>query len=373
MKLQSLLLPAFTSALVTIPLPEGPYGVSLINVQMNDTTRADPYTGKSYRLLPVTIIIPSGPASMCQPVYQPYMPNATAHYWEEEISKEYGLSVGNVFSEVELSLCEPRQTEDSYPLVFFSQGLAFPRQFYTILTTNLAAQGYAVVQVGIPGEISFIEFPDGQIELGHSNFTDASDHAAAVDVRTKDIKFVLNELSSHREDLAHVTCSVNTTSPSIYGHSFGGATALATLVTNDKFVGGVNVDGAFWGVGLNETTDRPFMILASTPNYTRGLSTVPNWAEVWPHLEGPKWLFSILNTTHNSFVDVGVLAEYFGLFKIPGLRSVLGNIDPMDLLKIQVKLLSAFTNFLNGRANIHSIDMTASTFEGVDLLNSTGT
>lgn len=360
-----------TSALVTVPQPEGPYGVSLVNLQLNDTNRTDPYTGKPFRLLPVTLITPTGPASACQPVLTPYMSNVTARYWEKALGEAYGIPLENTLSQLELLLCKPGHPQHQFPLVFFSEGLAFPKELYQILTTNLAAQGFVVVQVSNPGEISFIQFANGQIEYGHTNFSNDSSgtlRAKALDVRVKDISFVLDYLSALRED--EMGCSINTTSPSIFGHSFGGPTALATLISDTRFAAGVNEDGAFWGEALTGTTDRPFMILASTPDCTRSLSTVPNWAETWPHLHGPKWLVSVKNTTHNSFVDGLLIAEYFGLNKIPAVRKVLGRIDPGELLRIQVALLSEMAVLISGTMAEKDILNVVARFNSLSVLNS---
>lgn len=368
MKLQSFLFLGLSSAVFTIPQPEGPYGVSITSIQLNDTARRDPYTGKPFRVLPVDIIVPTGPSPACQPVVRPYMTNATAHYWEKTLEEEYGVPLDNIFGELELSLCAPQKTKTKYPLIFFSQGSGFPAEFYSILTTNVAAQGYVVVQVGIPGEISFIQFPDGQIEYGN---TSICNHSEALDVRAKDISFVLDYLSSEEKELGCMT-SITASSPSIFGHSFGGATAMATIISDKRFVAGANEDGAFWGQDLIEPIDRPFMILASTPNHTvRSLSTVPNWAQTWPHLHGPKWLMSIRNTTHNSFVDISLIAENLGLYKIPAVRQIFGEIDPKELLRIQVALLSEMAKFSIGTVGGQGVTATAEAIEEVDVLNST--
>lgn len=369
MKLSLFLLLGVSSALVTVPQPEGQYGVSRISFQLNDTKRRDPYTGKPFRVLPVTLMTPVGLSSACQPIALPYMSNATARYWEQALEQQYKIPLQNTFNELRLSLCKPRKTEGQFPLIVFSQGLGFPAEFYSILTTNLAAQGYAVVQVGIPGEISFIQFPDGQVERGTANVTDGAQHAAALDVRVDDISFVLDQLSSLNGDVSCLASNINRSSPSIFGHSFGGATALATVISDERFAGGINEDGAFWGKGLIEQTDRPFMILASTPNYTRSLLTVPNWAETWPHLGGLKWLVSIENSTHNSFVDIALIAEYSGFLEDPGVKQLLGKVDPKEMLKIQVALLSEMARFLNGMAGEQGIITTAAGLKGVDVLN----
>lgn len=378
MKLLHFLYFGLTSAVLNFPQPDGPFGVSLVNLQVNDTNRRDPYTGKPYRLLPVTIISPTGPVSACKHVQVPYLSNATAKYWEKALGEQTGFPLNNTFSQVRLSLCEPYSTNTQFPLMFFSPGLAFPTQFYNLLTTNIAAQGYVVVAVGNPGEIPFIQFPDGQIErsnisfAGDGNYTlQNEERAKALDIRVKDLSFVLDQLSLNRDACrSTIGPNINTSNPFIAGHSFGGPTALAALIADSRFSGGANEDGAFWGDTLLNTTDRPFMIIGSTPNDTaRDLSTVPNWAETWPHLEGAKWLVSVKNTTHDSYTDVPLIAEALGLFKYPGLTKVLGAIDPKELLKIEVALLTEMAKYSIGMVKGADIRQTAREFKEAVVVN----
>lgn len=372
MMLLYVLLSVCASALVTIPQPAGLYGVSLVDYVFNDTTRTDPYTGKSYRLLPVTVVTPSGPISFCQPVLRPFMSNATAQYWGEVLSAQTKLPLQNIFSQVQLSLCSQHdlKTKSRYPLIFSSPGAEAPNEWYSILTTNLAAQGYVVVQVGVPGEISFLQFPDGHIEYGSLNQTDPVQLATAMNIRVKDISFVLDQLSSPEADLSCANANIETRSPSVFGHSLGGSTALAALIADHRFVAGANADGKFWGEAIFKPTDQPFMILASTPNYTKSLSTVPNWAEVWLHLHGPKWLISVENSVHRSFVNINLIAEYQGLFDFPELRQFLGDIDPHEMLSIQVALFSEMGKFSSGLRLHENITEIAEIFQQVDVLNS---
>lgn len=302
------------------------------------------------------------------------MSNATAHYWEEKLSEQTKLPLQNIFSQVQLSLCSNHETKTRYPLIFFSPGAEAPSEWYSILTTNLAAQGYVVVQVGVPGEISFIQFPDGHIQNGYLNQTDPIQLAIAQEIRVKDISFVLDRLLSNSpsEDISCINANIDTRSPSVFGHSLGGSTALATLIADQRFVAGANADGSFWGEALSKSTDRPFLMLGSTPGYTKSLSTVPNWAEVWPHLRGPKWLVSVRNSVHRSFINVNLIAEYLGLFSMfPELSQFLGEVDPQEMLRIQVALLSEMGKLSSGVrvGQLLNITEVAGSFQQVDILN----
>ena len=213
--------------------------------------RADHYTGKPFKVLPVTVVAPSGPASSCQPVLRPFMTNATAQYWGEALSAQTRLPLQDIFSHAQLSLCSHHQRDSQYPLICFSPEAEAPGEWYSILTTNLAARGYVVVQVGTPGEISFVQFPDGHIKHGYLNQTDVVQLAAAMDIRVKDISFVLDQLSLPRIGPGCIHANIGTRSALVFGHSLDGSTALATLVADRRFVAGANADGLFWGNALS--------------------------------------------------------------------------------------------------------------------------
>ncbi len=245
MLMLTLLLPTFISALFVVPRPNGPYNVSLTDLQFIDTNRTDSYTGASERNIPISLITPHDPSAKCQPVQQIYMPNATAKFWEQDFGAQYDLPLNNTFSRVALSLCKPATAQHEYPLILFSPGLGLARQFYNILGANIAAQGFTVVTVDVPGEDSFITFLDGSTESGDANVTTPAQHDAAIDVRVKDLEFILHSLHSYTSGPDHQYCRLNTSSAAPFGYSFGGDAALSSIIVDHRPVGGVDLDASF--------------------------------------------------------------------------------------------------------------------------------
>ena len=372
MILLNILLPALASALVVVPQPKGPYGVSLTDIELVDP-RKDPYTGSPDRKLVISLITPIGPSSKCQPVQQKYMPNATAVFLEQAYGAELGLPLNNTFTQIDLSLCKPVIPAQQYPLVLFEPGVSTNRQLYHILCTNLAAQGFTVITIDTPGEDTFIAFPDGSTQRGGVNVTTEAQFERALSIRVADISFILETFSNKT---FHQTYNLNTTHKvAVMGHSFGGDTAINAIVSlPQKFLGGANLDGGIHGPSTKpRTISEPFLIFASDmPGALQhNQSTTQGWAAVWRNLKGPRWQLQILNSTHDTFTDVPIIGKLFGLYKLPGVTKLLGAIKPMEGLDIQVSVLSDLTGYLYGRKKVNSVIDVGKTFKEVVVVNAT--
>lgn len=371
MLLSTFLLSGIASAMVIVPEPSGPYGVSLQNYEFIIGGRVDPYTGAPNRTIPISLIKPVGPSSQCHQARKKYMPNATANFLEQEYSALYGLDLNNTFSQVYLSLCKPNasQVDQPYPLVFFSPGAGTPRQLYHVLCTNIASYGYTVISVDAPGEPgSFVTYLDGSVQYGtNASITDD----AAVDIRVQDIENIFEHIPPTWEP--RWTTPHNLSKPSIFGHSFGGNAATSVMFNDTRFAGAANLDGGIDGIPLNHTTNGSYLLFASDmPGALQhNQSSVRGWAQTWRDLLGPKWQLQIENSTHDSFTDVPTIGKLLGLYSVPGITSVLGSIAPNVSLDIQVSVLRTFFAYLSGDGNVTSIIDEARTYTEVAVVNAT--
>ena len=133
------------------------------------------------------------------------------------------------------------------------------------------------------------------------------------------------------------------------------------------------MDGSFYGAPLTHKTEKPFLIFASdmTGPLKHNQTTVHGWAVVWQNLLGPKWQLQIKDSAHNTFTDIIILGELFGLYKIPVVTDILGSINPREALNIQVYVLSTLARVLLGHENVTSVIETAKNFKEVVVVNAT--
>ncbi|KAH8909823.1 hypothetical protein BR93DRAFT_924828 [Coniochaeta sp. PMI_546] len=331
MRLSSILSLALLGSLVTpllLPQPNGPYNVSLQIEELVDHSRPDPWNASHPRRLMVSRFDPVSP-SKCASCKVPYMTPLTATSEDAIFSawmSAYNLTwpVG-VLGQLELQVCCTCPTTKSdfrrgtYPIVLLGAGLNTTRLFYSILAQEIASRGYTVITLDHPYETDVVEFPDGTViyggkVVGHENGTEQYVHA--LDIRTNDASFVLNELGV---PFVTETDDAGKAKVGYVGHSFGGAAAAAAILNDTRVVGGVNLDGIMFGPVLNAGIGRPgipqsFLLWGSTghnssveESWARFLETVRRW-------DPEQWVkeLSLEGSTHGSFWDAGVIADVAG-------------------------------------------------------------
>ena len=191
-----------------------------------------------------------------------------------------------------------------WPVLLFSPGLSVARQSYTALSEELASRGYVVVAMSHPYDSPASELLNGDVV----SMTDASGAGAKedqIDLRAVDSSFVLDQLHELAKaepdsplighlDLEHV---------GIFGHSFGGATAVQGVASDERFLAGLNIDGSLFREDIPELI-RPFLWLESDG---QGGSASDRDALLGGLRAGGE-LVKIEGTVHQSFSDY---AAYF--------------------------------------------------------------
>lgn len=105
----------------------------------------------------------------------------------------------------------------------------------------------------------------------------------------------------------------------MFGHSLGGATAAATMLTDSRIRGGINFDGKLINPALGVGLDQPFA-LVGRPGH---IEEDPTWDEFYAGLRGTSIILSVSGTTHASFTDFPVLIASLNLTLPDEARSLL--------------------------------------------------
>lgn len=333
MRLTTTILTVLTGSLVNsllLPLPNGPFNVSLQIRELTDHSRPDPWNSSHPRHLMVSRFDPV-PPSQCLPCTVPYMTPLVAT--SEDVIFSIWMSTYNltwpagVLSQLELQVCctcspltRPSPFKrGAYPVVLLGAGLNTTRLFYSVLAQEIASRGYTVVTLDHPYETDVVEFPDGTViyggnVVGHQNGTEQYVHA--LDIRTNDASFVLDELGV---PFVTDTDDAGAAKAGYVGHSFGGAAAAAAMLNDTRVMGGANLDGAMFGPVLNAGIGRPgipqsFLLWGSAGHnssvegsWAKFLETVRRW-------DPEQWVreLSLAGSTHGSFWDAGVIADVAG-------------------------------------------------------------
>lgn len=135
-------------------------------------------------------------------------------------------------------------------------------------------------------------------------------------MRVGDVAFLTSQLSNTtftRSILANFPGTFNRNKVVVYGHSFGGATAAVAAQRNPAVIGGLNFDGTIYGpVNEQGFKDKPFVLAASTRNYTRPtFPAVPDWDQFYEKVDAAKMELAIWDTQHYAFMDVPLLLTVY--------------------------------------------------------------
>ncbi|KZL81726.1 paf acetylhydrolase [Colletotrichum incanum] len=294
-----------TQAVLVSP-PTGPYAVSMSVQGLTDNARLDPYAPKNRphsRQVMISTFMPvdevKTPCSGWKIV--PYMTPLVAKAYDE-----LGTAVGfpnGTFSALKIEFCQIRtrscqRSRSEFPLVLFSPGWGNPRLLYSGLAREVASHGFTVITIDHPYDPSFVEFPDGTVYQAISLDTDnTTELETLTQVRAEDTSFVLSHF--HKNPIPGV--DLNRTI--MFGHSLGGATAAAAMLTDSRIRGGINFDGKLLNPVLEAGLDGPF-VLVGRPEHVQ---EDPAWNEFYASLRGPSALLSVSGTTHASFTDFPTL------------------------------------------------------------------
>jgi pimeloyl-ACP methyl ester carboxylesterase len=379
---------------LTIPAPTGRYDVGTVSLHLVDQGRQDPFWSTSHpRELMVSLWYPLRAVAFFG--LAPWMSPAILARFRPELesflSEDPGVICapgqncgGGTFcppgqtcpsaspagsaptvslANVDFPITQARQgapverSSQRYPVVIYSPGHAYDREYGTMLAIDLASHGYVVATISHTYEAAEVEFPDQRVELARAEDPNNIHTNIALSIRRADVQFVIDELTAlegganpdaeHRLLPAGLRGALDLAKIGIYGHSLGGATAADAMANDARIVAGINLDGSFHTEAidpgampppgsppeeiaafiaalnaelslLGHRIHQPLMIMAdsgchpvppagapaSNPDPGCGPDDFGDLTSVvWHNLGGYKRFVSVVGTTHGSYTD----------------------------------------------------------------------
>lgn len=273
--------------------------------------------------------------------------------------------------------------------MLFSPGLGDSRLHYSILSHSLASQGFIVIAMDHPYDADVVEFPDGSTVLGvnlaneDSLTIDQIQHR--FDVRVQDVSFVLDQLASphvRRRLFGFNDWKTDPCNIIMYGHSLGGATAVASAWNDTRLVASVNLDGRQYGsqpaLGSKQPalgSKQPIMLVASEIHTA---TNDPTWVALWNATQQTtKAMIKLNGTNHKGLSDfpliVGSLPDYTDLPQT--VRDVLtfelGTMSGARVDTLLPTLVARFLSYAIGQASSPLPDLGDGNYPDVYLLENT--
>ena len=328
-------------AAITLPSPTGQFAVGRTTFEWINNLETDelsPSPGVK-REVAVWVWYPAAaPASPAD-----YLPAP----WRLALEQQSGVLMSKFLTR-DLSVVRTHSTSDpgvslhqrSYPVVIMRAGGGALTTDFTTLAEDLASHGYIVVGLDAPYRTGVFVYPDNRV-VARSPANDpenlSPDQAERLINRllpmwTSDTKFVVSQLEqlNAADPSGRFTGHLDMQRLGMFGHSFGGATALQFCHDDSRCKAGVDIDGAPYGSVVQEGLTQPFMFILS--DHSRDLADPAsqqihaNFQSIYDRLPNGRLFITIRGANHFSFSDQMLLKSRFmiGMLRRLGFGSLEG-------------------------------------------------
>jgi predicted dienelactone hydrolase len=347
--------PPATSLQLLPPTGELPVGTTALHLV--DRSRLDSFAPGAPRELMVQLWYPAATRATT-PVS--YMSSGTA----STIEAALGLPPGTFGALPTHASPLVPVARGRHPLLLFSHGLRTMREVHTALLEDLASHGYVVAAIDHTYDAAVVEFPDGRVISGAAPaLPSPPERESLLATRVADVRFVLDELTRlARQRTSLLADRLDLRRVGVFGHSFGGATAAATMLADRRLRAAVDLDGEIWSPVLRKGLDRPFMIMIGDD---LGGQLTTNQARFFARVHASRWALRLSDAGHFAFTDLMLFAD-----ALPGLSDALdiGSIDPPEAAQaVRAYVRAFFETTLLARSD-PLLDGPSSTFPHVQFL-----
>ncbi|KAF2691408.1 hypothetical protein K458DRAFT_286246 [Lentithecium fluviatile CBS 122367] len=337
-----------------IPVPKGRYAVGCNITKFIDEARTDPYDpNHEKRTVMVSLFYPIERSRSDGPSPVPCVPPKTAATLDAGLA-QFGLP--KIFGTIKLQISTATSldaTKDTgkFPLVLLSPGLTFSRHQYNALAQSIASEGYTVATMDHTHDTVIVEYPDSTHVQGkpptHWDPQNKDRHEELLATRVEDARFVLTQLGNLdvvKTLVPGATRAFDTGRAAILGHSFGGTTAISTLMKDSRFVGAINMDGSQYGPLTN--TEKPVLLFGRGEPSPRNRSNNPTWQLLWGHLKGKRWEVNLKDSEHLTFCDSPLLMNLSGMEKTVVTTKMVGTLDGARAFEVVTAYVKAFLGYV---------------------------
>lgn len=266
----------FTIIAITLPLilpvftftePSGKYAVGTKSYTLLDENRSEPYENNpnTKRKLAIQVWYPASKVEKGE--LAPYI--SDIHPLASGLKKALKmppflfqqLSLVKTHSMYNLQISSDKP---NYPVLIFSHGLTGFRNQNTFEVEELASHGYIVVGIDHTYDAAATIFEDGSsAEIRFKNLSGFKELDSHISIWEKDVSFVLNQLKmmNKNDEKNLLTNRMNLDQIGMFGHSYGGATAVQMLMKDNRIKSAVNMDGTLYGEKVEKQgIKKPLMI-----------------------------------------------------------------------------------------------------------------
>lgn len=311
---------------IILPAPTGHFAVGrTTDAWVNDVQRDDlaPSPGSKREVL-VWIWYPTSDSPSARPV--DYLPAP----WRVAETRSLGVLMRFITRDSSMvrahSSSDPgiSSEQQSYPVVIMRAGGGALTTDFTALAEDLASHGYVVVGFDAPYRTRVVVFPDGRVvqrtAAANPETVDSPSQGRITDkllpMWTTDTQFVVDQLGrlNTADSSGRFTGRLDMRRIGMFGHSFGGATALQFCHDDSRCKAGIDIDGAPEGSVVREGLTQPFLFLLSDHgdlSAPEPRAVMAGIKSIYDRLPDGRLLLFIRGANHFSFSDQILLKSHY--------------------------------------------------------------
>ncbi len=299
---------------IEMPVPSGKYNIGTKTFSIVDSTRFDSTLNKNGRDVAFQMWYPSLSKSKTTSNYIPSM------LADAMIKDEYNNIDSLTIRQwerlpIHASLSNPALQSKKFPVLFFLHGFGMSRYSYISIIEDLVSHGYIVISIDSPHSGLLVLLNGKAINTLYDG-----NPIAKCEEMAKDVTFVFDWLQKTKEKgLTDLINSIDFNKAGVLGHSLGGAAALETCRTDNRFAACIDLDGDPFGKVEQEGLNKPTLILLNAPLFkaerfkeegskakwdSMGIERKQTWQNVLMKNEHTKsYAITISGTNHFTFTD----------------------------------------------------------------------
>ena len=348
---------------ITLPAPTGPFSVGRTTYTWTNESATDEFAASpaSKRQVLVWIWYPAARSQRAVPA--DYLPAP----WREALGQRLGVFLRSFLKRdpalvhahsVTGAMVSPERP--TYPVVLLRAGGSALTIDFTTLAEDLASHGFIVVGFDAPHRSFVTVLADGTVVARSpgANVENAGGNLAdpvigkLLAMWTSDTRFVVDQLQRLNDGpSAEFAGRMDFARLGMFGHSFGGATALEFCHQDARCKAALDMDGIPFGSVVSDGLATPCMFLLSDHSREmagpEGRQVLAEIQSIYDRLPDGRWFAVILRSNHFSFSDQILLNSQaaFGLLRLLGI----GGLNGRRGLAISAACVHAFFNvYLNG-------------------------
>jgi pimeloyl-ACP methyl ester carboxylesterase len=348
---------------ITLPPPTGPFAVGRATYAWTNESQIDELapSPQSKRQVLAWIWYPAARSQRDVPAE--YLPIA----WREALGKRLGVVLRTflkrdpaVVRSHSISGAMVAPDRHTYPVVLLRAGGSALTTDFTTLAEDLASHGFVVVGFDAPYRSFVVVLPDGRVveRSPAANVENANGNLAdpvigrLLAMWTSDTRFVVDQLRRLNEDPSgNFAGRMDLGRLGMFGHSFGGATALEFCHEAPNCKAVLDIDGIPFGDVVSRGLSTPCMFLLS--DHSREMAdpeshqVLGEIQSIYDRLPGGRWYVVLQRANHFSFSDQILLNSQtaFRLMRTAGI----GGLDGRRGLAISADYVHTFFDvYLNG-------------------------